>query len=351
MEATTIARPEPEAEPCLRNEEEAWRHRCCPEIVGESPALLAALEVVRRVARDGDCTVLLTGETGTGKELVSRAIHHHGRRRRFPFRAVNCASLSPDLAESLLFGHRRGAFTDATTASQGLFRESDGGTVFLDEVQELDPRVQAKLLRFLQDREVVPLGGGERCCVDVRIIAGSNRDLEGAVAEGLFRADLFYRLQVVPVHLPPLRERKEDIPLLVDHFLKRLNGDKGCHAALDPDVMGGLTAHDWPGNVRELRNLVERLVILFGNRVVRREDLATAGLVQRTVAEPPQRERETVHQEATTKMVTAFERDFLQEQLTAHGWNITRTAKSIGRSRQWLSQRIHRYHLGSAACA
>jgi len=316
------------------------------EIVGRSPLLLAALEVARRAAEDGGCTVLLSGETGTGKELVAHAIHRGSRRRAAPFVAVNCATLGPELADSILFGHRKGAYTDATTSTRGLFVEAHGGTVFLDEVLELDQRVQAKLLRFLQDRRVVAVGEcGAGRAVDVRILAGGNGELSAVVEAGAFRADLYYRLNVLPIQLPPLRERVEDIPLLVDHFLAELNREKGGAVSVGPRALTALTCYSWPGNVRELRNLIERLVILCRGETIHLADLprplfseacpGTCGVVC---------EGDNFKQ-ARAVALANFEQDFIARHWRLHGYHIAKTAAAIGVSREWLGRRIHRYGL------
>jgi len=315
-------------------------------IVGRSPLLLAAMEVARRAAEEGSCTVLLSGETGTGKELVAHAIHCGSSRHGAPFLAVNCATLGPELADSLLFGHQRGAYTDATTATCGLFAEANGGTVFLDEVLELDQRVQAKLLRFLQDRRVVTVGGsGLGQVVDVRILAGGNGELPAAVEAGAFRADLYYRLNVLPIHLPPLRERTGDIPLLVDHFLAELNRDKGGAVTIGPRALAALKAYSWPGNVRELRNLIERLVILCRGDTIHLADLpmplfpdgcpGTCGVVC----------EEGDFKRARAVALEKFEKDFIARHWRIHAYHIGKTAVAIGVSREWLGRRIRRYRL------
>jgi PAS domain S-box-containing protein len=232
------------------------------EIVGRSPALREVLRRVELVAGT-DSSVLITGETGTGKELVARAIHSHGPRREKPLVKVNCAALPTGLVESELFGHEKGAFTGASERRIGRFELADGGTIFLDEVGEVPLDVQVKLLRVLQERELERVGGTRTIRVDVRVIAATNRDLARAVAEGSFRQDLFYRLNVFPVQVPPLRERREDIPLLVHFFVSRYAAKIGRRIGrVEPDTLERLTAYPWPGNVRELENVVERAVIL-----------------------------------------------------------------------------------------
>jgi len=339
-----ITAKERRAEERQRQQETQWVQENCPDIIGSHPRLMASLQIVRMAAEDGECTVLVTGETGSGKELVAAAIHDCSCRRAAPYRTVNAASLPAELADSLLFGHEKGAFTDASAATRGLLREAHGGTLFLDEIQELHPRVQAKLLRFLQDHRVAPVGAaGEPWEVDVRIIAGSNQRLNEAVEAGRFRPDLFYRLNVLPIDLPPLRERKEDIPLLANHFLSGLNEQKRCATYLAPDTMAALVTHDWPGNVRELRNLMERLVIVCRDRAIEVADLPAE-------VTPAGREglaacRNLLLREAREVVVAAFERDYIYRQWIANDYHLNETAEAIGESRQWLSKQIRKYGL------
>lgn len=348
MATGPISTLEREIEERIREEERQWVRRCQPGLVGASPVFLDALQIARLAAEDGECTVLLTGETGTGKELVARAIHEQGVRSGGPLVAVNAASLPVTLADSLLFGHERGAYTDAKEVTRGLLRAAHGGTVFLDEIQELDLSVQAKLLRFLQDWEVMPLGGERTRRVDVRVIAGSNHDLGAAVQAGSFRADLYFRLNVLPIHMPPLRERQQDIPLLASHFLAEFNAKKGSRTTLAPDAMAALLAHDWPGNVRELRNLIERLVVLHRDRSVVRAHLPFAS--QR--APVPSSDRHVTEpvdlKSIKERLVAEFERDFIYRRWEANSWNVTRTATSLGESRQWLTRQIRKYGLRPA---
>jgi two-component system, NtrC family, response regulator HupR/HoxA len=235
------------------------------QIVGSGPAMNRVFEVMEKVAQT-DATVLLTGETGTGKDLVARAIHYSGARRERRFVAQNCGALPETLLESELFGHKRGAFTGAHADKKGLFEIADGGTIFLDEVGETEPGMQVRLLRVLQDGEIRPLGSSETRKVDVRIIAATNRDLRKAVAEGRFREDLYYRLRVVEIDLPPLRARREDIPALTHHFLDLANQKMGRRLeGFTNAAMDRIVAHDWSGNVRELENEIQRAVALAGD--------------------------------------------------------------------------------------
>jgi two-component system, NtrC family, nitrogen regulation response regulator NtrX len=236
--------------------------------VGESPALHALREDVARAAPSNG-RVMIFGENGTGKELVARSIHDHSLRADGPFVEVNCAAIPEELIESELFGHTRGAFTGALTAKKGKFELADGGTLFLDEVGDMTLKTQAKVLRALQEQRVEPVGGSATVTVDVRIIAATNKDLEDEIRRGNFREDLFFRLNVIPFHVPPLRERAEDVPRLARHFMAEISAEYGRRAKeFAADAMDLLCAHKWPGNVRELRNIVERLLIMTpGERV------------------------------------------------------------------------------------
>ncbi|MGE5466580.1 MAG: sigma-54-dependent transcriptional regulator [Ignavibacteria bacterium] len=247
----------------LRRENQALReqldgYRGPVRIVTHDPAMLKLLEMARQVAPT-DCSVLISGESGTGKELFARYLHHHSNRRDGPYTAVNCGAFSADLLANELFGHEKGAFTGATTLKKGLVEAGAGGTLFLDEVTEMAPAMQVKLLRVLQEREVLRLGGTRPVKVDVRIIAASNRDIKTAVAAGTFRRDLYFRLNVVDLHIPPLSQRRDDIPLLVQHFLQKCTARMNKKVTgVSPDAMAVLTAYDFPGNVRELENIIER---------------------------------------------------------------------------------------------
>jgi len=243
-------------------------------IVGVSPPMQALFDLLLRTA-SRDCTVLITGESGTGKELVAHAIHDHSQRCDRPFVAINCGAIPETLLESELFGHERGAFTGAVAPKEGLFEVARGGTVFLDEIGEAPPLIQVKLLRAIQERCIRRIGGTEDIRIDVRFLAATNRALEEAIREGQFREDLYYRLNVIPIHLPPLRERRDDIPLLVESFLSRLEG--GEENTVDPSFLRACLEYAWPGNVRELENAVERATILSGDGVLRGDHLVAVG--------------------------------------------------------------------------
>jgi len=255
----------------LREEVEA-RYRL-GNLLGRSPAMQSVFALVRQAA-PGDANVLITGETGTGKELVAKAFHYNSPRAKRPFIPVNCAAVPAGLLESELFGHVKGAFTGAVGSRRGLFREAEGGTLFLDEIGDMAPELQAKLLRAIEDRVVRPVGSDEPVPVNLRLVAATNQDLAARIREGRFREDLYYRLAVIPLPLPPLRERREDIPLLAEHFLRRAAAALGkAVQGFEPEAMAALLRHPWPGNVRELENVVERAVTLTRGDAVSPEAL------------------------------------------------------------------------------
>jgi len=265
---------------------EHWRH-CFPEIIGRSEPMLQVIQVVSKIARS-ESAVLIHGESGTGKELIAAALHRLSKRSAHPFIAINCSAIPESLLESELFGHEKGAFTGADRRRKGHFEMAAGGTIFLDEIGDMPLSLQAKLLRVLQEREFTPLGGNQLVKSDVRIIAATNVDLEKAVSSERFRMDLYYRLNVLPIRLPALRERSFDVPELLDHFLELVNRvhdfDKPC--VLSQPVIEALMRYAWPGNVRELQNLIERLVVMCGGGLIELSHLPKEYLVTVSVGQP-----------------------------------------------------------------
>jgi DNA-binding NtrC family response regulator len=308
-------------------------------IVGTSPPLRYALEMVEKVA-DTDSTVLVTGESGTGKELVARALHYNSRRAERPLVTVNCGAIPEELLESELFGHVRGAFTNAVSHRQGRFALAHGGTIFLDEIGDMSPSLQVKLLRVLQERTFEPVGSSKSISVDVRVVAATNQDLAVAIREKRFREDLYYRLNVIPIEVPPLRARREDVPLLVHHFLSTMNAEKGRAVSGFSDAcMERLLAYEWPGNVRELENLVERLVILRGEGEIGPEDLPPPfGAVRTPVrTDAPKLPSSGV---PFNDIVDRFETDLILQALEQTHWNKQRAAQLLGLNRTTLLEKI-----------
>jgi len=302
-------------------------------IIGQSKAIQEVIKTAHLVAQSRS-TVLITGETGTGKELVARAIHDWSAQREMPLVKVNCAAIPESLLESELFGHIKGAFTGAVSTKKGRFALADGGSIFLDEIGTLSLPVQAKLLRALQEREFEPLGSERSYKVDVRVIAATNRDLRQLVAEGRFQEDLFYRLAVIPIAMPPLRARREDIPLLVDHFVRKHAARAGKKIdGVDADVMAMLTKADWPGNVRELENTVERAVVLTGGTVIDRAAVRLLGVVAAHAAGLPSPN--------LRQNLEWVERETLRRALEAAGGVKKEAAEAMG-----ISQRALSYYLG-----
>ncbi len=311
------------------------------DLIGRSAAMDRVRELVRRVA-DSPVNVLITGESGTGKELVARALHHRSGRSSEPFVAINCGALPEPLMESELFGHERGAFTGADRSKAGLVRTAAGGTLFLDEVGELPPALQVKLLRVIQERKVRPVGGTVEYDVDVRIVAATNRDLEAEVAEGRFRRDLFYRLNVVRIHLPPLRERLEDVPLLAEHFLRKHGALQGKRVTFSAEALAWLGGRSYPGNVRELENLVERAVALCRGERITLEELSAEPGVGGVAAALPLPE-EGFHLD---EWLQRIEREMLLQALKRAGGVRTRAARLLGLSFRSFRYRLAKYGLG-----
>lgn len=302
-------------------------------VIARSPAMQRLFQQVAQIA-DSDATILLTGETGTGKEVLARVLHANSRRSKGPFVALNCAAISETLFESELFGHIRGAFTNAVVAKRGLFQSANGGTLFLDEIAEMSLPMQVKLLRAVQEREVREVGADYATKVDVRIITATNKDLTESVKAGTFRHDLYYRVSVVPLAIPPLRERKDDIPLLAQHFLKqsakRSNKDV---RGFTPTAMHRLMVYPWPGNVRELENAVEKAVVMSRQDMVLPELLPTAGVASDIGLKP------------LTEAKEEFERSYLRNVLQMTGGNISRAAQFAGRYRADFYKMLKKYGL------
>ncbi len=319
--------------------------RC--EIVGESHAMESIEQMVRSVAPTNG-RVLIRGESGTGKELVARSIHQQSLRREKPFVEVNCAAIPEDLIESELFGHEKGSFTGATAKRKGKFEMADGGTIFLDEVGDMSLRTQAKVLRVLEEQRFERVGGTESLEVDVRVLAASNKDLVQAIAEGKFREDLYYRLNVVPLYVPPLRERKGDIPLLVNHFLCEFSKEYGKREkVMSAEAMKVLADFHWPGNVRELKNLIERLIIMVPSAKIELFDVESslgpsASVPTGIVTEGP------LSEDSLRDAVDQFEKAFLLERLGENSWNISRTAEKLGIERSNLHRKLKAFGIKRA---
>ncbi|MDH5739277.1 MAG: sigma-54 dependent transcriptional regulator [Nitrospira sp.] len=314
------------------------------ELVGHSPTMQRLRELIQ-TAGPTNSRVLIGGENGTGKELVARAIHMHSTRSDHPFVAVNCAAIPETLIESELFGHEKGSFTGATSMKRGQFEQADGGTLFLDEIGDMSLSTQAKVLRALQEQQFTRVGGTKLMKVDVRVLAASNKDLEKEIGHGHFREDLFYRLNVVPIVVPPLRERREDIPALVQHFMKAHTEEQGLRMKeVSPEAMAVLQQYDWPGNIRELRNLIERLMIMVPGYVIEGSQAAmslqgrTTGAV--AVAVPASNPLLVKSYDSLRDARNAFEKEYISRKLREHHWNISRTAEDLKIERSHLHRKI-----------
>ncbi len=317
------------------------------ELVGQSPAMQQLRQLIE-TAGPTNSRVLIGGENGTGKELVARAIHLHSARSNRPFVAVNCAAIPETLIESELFGHEKGSFTGATSMKRGQFEQADGGTLFLDEIADMSLSTQAKVLRALQEQQFTRVGGTKLMKVDVRVLAASNKDLIKEIEKGAFREDLFYRLNVVPIVVPPLRERREDVPLLIRHFMKVHAEEQGLRTKeISPDAMAVFQQYDWPGNIRELRNLIERLMIMVPGPVI---EAAQAGLSlqarpigpasQAAAPTPAANPLFAQSYDSLRDARNAFEKEYIARKLREHHWNISRTAEELKIERSHLHRKI-----------
>jgi two-component system nitrogen regulation response regulator NtrX len=320
------------------------------ELVGQSPAMQQLRQLID-TAGPTNSRVLIGGENGTGKELVARAIHLRSARADRPFVAVNCAAIPETLIESELFGHEKGSFTGATSMKRGQFEQADGGTLFLDEIADMSLNTQAKVLRALQEQQFTRVGGTKLMKVDVRVLAASNKDLMKEIEKGVFREDLYYRLNVVPIVVPPLRERREDIPLLIRHFMKLHAEEQGLRVKeVTPEAMNVFQQYEWPGNIRELRNLIERLMIMVPGGVI---DTAQANLALQvkpvgsaapagsgTATAPAASPIFTQPYDSLRDARNAFEKEYIARKLREHHWNISRTAEDLKIERSHLHRKI-----------
>ncbi len=301
-------------------------------VVGTSRSMRSVIEKLPAIAQT-DASVVVYGESGTGKELVARTIHYFSRRASKPFVPVNCGALPENLLESELFGYKRGAFTDAHADTPGLAEEAHTGTLFLDEIGEISPKVQVKLLRFLQEKEIKPLGSTKIIRTDVRIVSATNKNLIEAIADGSFRDDLYYRLNIVPIHIPPLRERKEDIPLLANHFLRKFSQEYDRKVKdIHPLALQKLVGYNWPGNIRELENKIQQTVVVTNSDVIMPEEIDLPGETR-------------TFKEEKRKLVSEFEQNYASKMLSLNGGNITRAAKAANMDRKNFWQLLKKYKI------
>jgi two-component system nitrogen regulation response regulator NtrX len=311
------------------------------QLIGETRVLRALRDQIAMAAPTNG-RVLIHGENGSGKELVARAVHANSARRERAFVEVNCAAIPEELIESELFGHERGAFTGAHARRRGRFELADGGTIFLDEIGDMSFKTQAKVLRALEEQSFERVGGKDTVKVDARVIAASNRDLQALMREGRFREDLFYRLNVIPIEVPPLRVRTDDIPLLVDHFIRSFSAENGKRVkTLSGEALAYFLGYDWPGNVRELRNMVERLVIMAPRPVIDADDLPAPLRPKERWGEGGEARERTLREARD-----GFERAYILAELRANDWNVTRTSERLGIERSHLYRKIKAYGIG-----
>ena len=320
-----------------------WMHPSVQRMVGTSRHTKNLLKAIEKIAPSRS-SVMITGPTGVGKELVARAIHDASPRRDRPFVALNCAALAPGVLESELFGHEKGAFTGATERKIGRFEKADTGTLFLDEVGEIDGNIQVKLLRVLQDGEFERVGGNQTIKVDVRVVAATNRDLSQAIQEGRFREDFYYRLNVFSLNVAPLRERRDDIPALIDHFLRKFSMEMGKDiTGVDDDVIGFFLRYPWPGNVRELENVLERAMVLVEGNTITRDELPQELLFAQEEPEPEPQPAEP--EGSLVERTDRMEAELIRGALERFHWNKTKAAQHLGIKRTTLQYKIKKYGL------
>jgi len=344
IEDAVAAVLKPAGDSAAHADPQAWRDRHAPWLLGDDAVMLPVLALLSQVA-DTRCTVLIQGESGTGKELAARSLHAGSSRANKAFVAVNCAAIPPTLVESELFGHVKGAFTGATASRAGRFAQADCGTIFLDEIGEMELGVQAKLLRLIQDGELYPVGDETPTKVDVRILAATNRNLEREVANGRFRADLFWRLNVIPIEMPNLAKRTGDIGHLCDHFLSRANERHRRHVVgIEPQALAVLKAYPWPGNIRELENVLERMVIVKGSGLLTVADLPATIRTPRNPTPASGTEIPELPKDGTDlrAMLEAVEDRMIGEALERTGGNKNRAAELLGLNRTTLVEKLRR---------
>jgi DNA-binding NtrC family response regulator len=315
-----------------------------PQIIGESRVMKAIKDTIDKVAPTNS-RVLITGENGTGKELVARWIHEKSNSKRATFVAVNCAAIPAELLESELFGHEEGAFTGATQSRIGKFEQADGGTLFLDEIGDMSVDAQSKVLRALQENAIMPVGGVEKKEINVRVVAATNQDLEEKIKNGSFREDLLHRINVIPIHVPPLRERRDDIPLLAKHYLQYLSQKDITFSNIDftEEALDFLKKQPWSGNVRELQNMVERVGVLNDTSTIQKEDVQK--LISTSESLGQAFESAIAEEDTFQQFKERMERDYLIRKLQEHDWNISRTAKAIGIQRSHIYNKINKYDI------
>jgi DNA-binding NtrC family response regulator len=313
-----------------------------PEIVGESEVVKELKNILRKISSDPNIPVSIYGKSGTGKELVARNIHFMSERKDFPFVPINCAVLSDDLLESELFGYMKGAFTGAVQNKIGLLESCEGGTIFLDEISEMSPRVQAKLLRVLQDGIIQPLGSIEQKTVDVRFISASNKNLGDLVDQNKFREDLYFRLNIIEITVPSLEARKNDIPILIKHFLEKYDSKEKLFSERTIEIM---QSYDWPGNIRELENLIRMLLVTVEGKTINAENLPPKLLKQNKIPMSQNINYEDEYKSAYNKTLSSFEKEYIQYHLKKNNYNISKTADSINLSRVSLHKKIKEYQI------
>jgi two-component system, NtrC family, response regulator AtoC len=317
-------------------------------IVGASAAFRDMIHQVKEIARYPGSTVLITGESGTGKELVARAVHHLSDRREAPFIEINCASIPVNLLESELFGHEKGAFTNAAQRKLGLFEEADKGTIFLDEIGEMDPAMQAKLLRVLEEKKIRRVGGTKNIDIDVRVIAATNRNMQEAIRDGQFREDLFYRLNVFPISIPPLRERREDIPVLAKFYIMRYNRSFSRNfQEISSEALELMEAYDWPGNIREMKNMIERICIMHGGPVLRPEYLPHEINLYKpvTIRSAPDQSGKEQDETGLEEALTLYEKKLICSALERTGGNVLQAAQTLKVPRGTLRYKMSKHGL------